>query len=58
MHLKHAFDSNLGQERGITNFGKRKFEKKINGLIFLSEYLLNLNSESRKKTITAVRVVE
>lgn len=62
MHLKRAFDSNVGQERGVTNFGKRKFEKKkkINSLIFLLEYRLDLNSVLRKKDspLNDVRVVE
>lgn len=61
MHLKRAFDSNVGQERGVTNFGKRIFEKKIiNSLIFLLEYRLDLNSVLRKKDspLNDVRVVE
>lgn len=63
MHLKRAFDSNVGQERGVTNFGKRKFEKKkkiINSLIFLLEYRLDLNSvlRERKSPLNDVRVVE
>lgn len=61
MHLKRAFDSNVGQERGVINFGKRIFEKKIiNSLIFLLEYRLDLNSvlRERKSPLNDVRVVE